>query len=202
MGLEELKNNKIINDAVELIIADKTFLNKCETNFNKIFEDGKIDGDDIPLIISLVLMIYKNHTKIKINKNNLKNVFILLIFTLIDKFKGESPIDTDMIMMLLEPQIDLLFMSVNLPKMNCGFCGSKPAENEDNEINKLKINKIDKLKIKKVEVPKKIDETEKVDKSKKVVESKKEDVVSPQESVEKEILLPSIELVKKTDLEV
>jgi len=47
MGLEELKNNKIINDAVELIIADKTFLNKCETNFNKIFEDGKIDGDDI-----------------------------------------------------------------------------------------------------------------------------------------------------------
>ena len=81
MGLEELKNNKIINDAVELIIADKTFLNKCETNFNKIFEDGKIDGDDIPLIISLVLMIYKNHTKIKINKNNLKNVFILLIFS-------------------------------------------------------------------------------------------------------------------------
>ena len=152
MGLEELKNNKIINDAVELIIADKTFLNKCETNFNKIFEDGKIDGDDIPLIISLVLMIYKNHTKIKINKNNLKNVFILLIFTLIDKFKGESPIDTD--------------------------------------INKLKINKIDKLKIKKV------------DESKKVVESKKEDVVSHQESVKKEILLPSIELVKKTDLEV
>ena len=190
MGLEELKNNKIINDAVELIIADKTFLNKCETNFNKIFEDGKIDGDDIPLIISLVLMIYKNHTKIKINKNNLKNVFILLIFTLIDKFKGESPIDTDMIMMLLEPQIDLLFMSVNLPKMKCGFCGSKPAENEDNEINKLKINKIDKLKIKKV------------DESKKVVESKKEDVVSHQESVKKEILLPSIELVKKTDLEV
>jgi len=141
-------------------------------------------------------MIYKNHTKIKINKNNLKNVFILLIFTLIDKFKGESPIDTDMIMMLLEPQIDLLFMSVNLPKMKCGFCGSKPAENEDNEINKLKINKIDKLKIKKV------DESKKIDKSKKVVESKKEDVVSPQESVEKEILLPSIELVKKTDLEV
>ena len=87
-------------------------------------------------------------------------------------------------------------MSVNLPKMKCGFCGSKPAENEDNEINKLKINKIDKLKIKKV------DESKKIDKSKKVVESKKEDVVSPQESVEKEILLPSIELVKKTDLEV
>ena len=48
-------------------------------------------------------------------------------------------------MMLLEPQIDLLFMSVNLPKMSC--CGSKPVEDEDNLVNKLKINKIEKKKV-------------------------------------------------------
>lgn len=145
MILEELKNNKVIQDAVKSIIDDKIFLNKCEMNFKKIFEDGKIDGDDIPLIINLVLTIYKNHTKIKIEKKNLKGVFLLLIFTLIDKFKGESTFDTDMIMMLLEPQIDLLFMSVNLPKMNC--CGSRPVEDEDNIVNKLKVNKIEKMKV-------------------------------------------------------
>lgn len=144
MILEELKNNKIIQDTVKIIIEDKTFLNKCEMSFKKIFEDGKIDGDDIPLIINLVLTIYKNHTKVKINKKNMKGVFLLLIFTLIDKFKGDSPIDTDMIMMLLEPQVDLLFMSVNIPKMKC--CGSRP-EDEDNTINKLKINKIEKTKV-------------------------------------------------------
>lgn len=145
MILEELKNNKVIQDAVKSIIDDKIFLNKCEMNFKKIFEDGKIDGDDIPLIINLVLTIYKNHTKIKIEKKNLKGVFLLLIFTLIDKFKGDSTFDTDMIMMLLEPQIDLLFMSVNLPKMSC--CGSRPVEDEDNIVNKLKVNKIEKMKV-------------------------------------------------------
>ena len=143
MILEELKNNKVIQDAVKSIIDDKIFLNKCEMNFKKIFEDGKIDGDDIPLIINLVLTIYKNHTKIKIEKKNLKGVFLLLIFTLIDKFKGDSTFDTDMIMMLLEPQIDLLFMSVNLPKMSC--CGSRPVEDEDNIVTKLKVNKIEKM---------------------------------------------------------
>lgn len=145
MIIEELKNNKVIQDAVKSIIDDKIFLNKCEMNFKKIFEDGKIDGDDIPLIINLVLTIYKNHTKIKIEKKNLKGVFLLLIFTLIDKFKGDSTFDTDMIMMLLEPQIDLLFMSVNLPKMSC--CGSRPVEDEDNIVNKLKVNKIEKMKV-------------------------------------------------------
>ena len=113
MNIDDLKNNKLIADSVKLIIEDKEFMDKCEANFNKIFEDGKIDGDDIPLIINLVLTVYKNHTKIKINKNNMKDVFMLLIMTLVDKFKGESPIDTSTIMMLLEPQIDLLFMTLN-----------------------------------------------------------------------------------------
>lgn len=145
MILEELKNNNVIQETVNKIIEDKIFLNKCELNFKKIFEDGKIDNDDIPLIINLVLTIYKNNTKIKISKDKLKGVFILLIFTLIEKFKGETTIDTTLLMMLLEPQIDLLFMSVNLPKMSC--CGSKPVEDEDNLVNKLKINKIEKKKV-------------------------------------------------------
>ena len=55
MILEELKNNNVIQETVNKIIEDKIFLNKCELNFKKIFEDGKIDNDDIPLIINLVL---------------------------------------------------------------------------------------------------------------------------------------------------
>ena len=153
MNIIELKNNKLIADTVKLIIDDKAFLDTCEINFNKIFEDGKIDGDDIPLIINLVLIIYKNHTKININKNNMKGVFMLLIVTLIDKFKGESLIDDAMIMMLLEPQIDLLFMSVNLPKMKCPFCSSRPVEDEVNVVNKLKLNKLDIIKKKEQIIP-------------------------------------------------
>jgi len=160
MNIDELRNNKLIADSVKLIIDDKVFMNKCEVNFNKIFEDGKIDGDDIPLIINLILTVYKNHNKIKISKDKLKDVFILLIMTLIDKFKDKSPIDTDTIMMLLEPQIDLLFMSVKLPKMSC--CGSKPVEDEGNVVNKLKLNKLEKTKKKVQLIPESIIIKEKI----------------------------------------
>ena len=81
----------------------------------------------------------------------MKDVFMLLIMTLVDKFTGELPIETDTIMILLEPQIDLLFMSVNLPKMSC--CGSKPVEDETNVVNKLKLNKLEKTKKKEQLIP-------------------------------------------------
>ena len=71
-------------------------------------------------------MLYKNNHKIKIKKDLLKDVFLLLICDLLDRFKGDNQIDADVILMLLEPQIDLLFMSVNLPK--CGCCGSRPRK--------------------------------------------------------------------------
>lgn len=142
MLLSELKENKQVCDAVKSIVSDKVFLKKCELNFHKIFEDGKVDGDDIPLLINLVLMLYKNNHKIKIKKDLLKDVFLLLICDLLDRFKGDNQIDADIILMLLEPQIDLLFMSVNLPK--CGCCSSRPPKDEEvNMMNKIKLSKLE-----------------------------------------------------------
>jgi hypothetical protein len=143
MSINELRENKIVMDAVKKFISDKAFLKRCESYFKKIMEDGKIDGDDVPLIINLVLMVYKNHKKVKIDKNALKDFFKLLICELIDRFKEDTPVDFDVIIMLLEPQIDLLFMSVKLP--SCGLCGSKPTHDDERVVmNKIKINKLQK----------------------------------------------------------
>jgi hypothetical protein len=149
MLFKDLKNNPEIEKIVDLIINDENFLHKCEYNFQKIFEDGKIDNHDIPLIINLVLTIHNNYTKVKIKKQNLKQVLLLLITTLINKFKNDIMIDESLILNLLEPQIDLLLMSVSLKgKMSC--CGSKPnrklEEKEENLVNKIKLNKIEQKK--------------------------------------------------------
>ena len=72
MRIEQLENNEIVKQIVNDIISDQTFKNKCKLNFEQIFEDGKIDKDDIPLIINLILTIYQNHTKINISKIHLK----------------------------------------------------------------------------------------------------------------------------------
>ena len=142
MLIKDLEKNEVVNTLVNNIISDKTFKDKCEVNFKKIFDDGKIDTDDIPIIINLVLTIYNNHNKIKVSKENMKPVFMLLISKLLNEFKGDIPIDESVVLLMLEPQIDLLLMSVaSLGKIKLPCCGSKPQkDDEDNVVNKIKIN--------------------------------------------------------------
>ena len=154
MRIEQLENNEIVKQVVDDIISDKTFKDKCKLNFEQIFEDGKLDRDDIPLIINLILTLYQNHTKINISKIHLKPVFMLLISRLIEEFKGESELDQNLILLLIEPQIDLLLMSLNVNcskwfrKMCC--CCDKPEDKEEKETNvlqRMKLNKIEKQKM-------------------------------------------------------
>jgi hypothetical protein len=67
MLIKGLGKNIVIKELVNRIIADKEFKKKCEFNFKKIFEGGKVDRGDIPLIINLFLVIYKNQSKVKKN---------------------------------------------------------------------------------------------------------------------------------------
>ena len=112
MNIKDLEKNDIVKALVNSIIADKTFKSKCEMNFKQIFDDGKVDKDDIPIIINLVLTIYNNHNKIKVSKKNMKPVFMLLISKLLIEFKGDIMLDESLILLMLEPQIDILLMSV------------------------------------------------------------------------------------------
>jgi hypothetical protein len=149
MLIQDLEKNIVIKELVNRIIADKEFKKKCEFNFEKIFEDGKVDRDDIPLIINLFLVVYKNQSKIKISKKQLKPVFMLLISKLLVEFKGESDLDEEVILILIEPQIDLLLMSVNFEAGKFPCCCFKPKsddEKEENEVNKMKLNRLDKVK--------------------------------------------------------
>tara|TARA_Y100000389_G_scaffold28147_1_gene24104 strand:- start:676 stop:1251 length:576 start_codon:yes stop_codon:yes gene_type:complete len=183
MLIKDLEKNEVVNTLVNNIISDKTFKEKCEVNFKKIFDDGKIDNDDIPIIINLVLTIYNNHNKIKVSKENMKPVFMLLISKLLNEFKGDIPIDESVVLLMLEPQIDLLLMSVaSLGKIKLPCCGSKPQkDDEDNVVNKIKINRIDKDKTKKIVV--------------------KEEQVIKVEEIKQEDILPEI-IVEEQDKEV
>lgn len=150
MLIKDLEKNIVIKELVNTIIADKDFKEKCKFNFQKIFEDGRVDRDDIPLIINLFLVIYKNQSSIKVSKKNLKPVFMLLISKLLNEFKGESDLDEDIIILLIEPQIDLLLMSIKFEKgkFPCCCCSAKPDdEKEENTVNKMKINRLDKIKM-------------------------------------------------------
>ena len=128
---------------VDQILDDPEFKARCKKNFDLIFADKVVTKDDIPLIINLILSVYQNHTKIRIKKIDLKPVFMVLITQLLDEFKGDTKLDTQMIVLLIEPQIDLLLMSVQVSRCPSWLCGSKPQD-EESVLNKMKVNKVDK----------------------------------------------------------
>ena len=159
MKIEDLEKNDVVLALVNNIISDKTFKSKCEMNFKQIFEDGKVDTDDIPIIINLILTIYNNHNKIKVSKVNMKPVFMLLISKLLQEFKGDIMLDESLILLMLEPQIDLLLMSVGtISDLKLPCCGSRPTEeDEGNTMNKMRLNKMEKQK--KADAPVTVEET-------------------------------------------
>ena len=144
-----IRSNTQIQSIVDSILKDETFKQQCRSHFKQIFADDVIDKDDIPIIINLVLTVIQNHRKIKLSNFNLKPILVLLLITLINEFKGDSQLDETLLVLLIEPQLDLLLMSLDLSTCNWCCCGSRP-ETQDNVVNKLKVNKIDKQKFTKI----------------------------------------------------
>jgi len=143
MEMEMIKKHNTIKTIVDSIMADKNFYKVCEEGFKDIYEDGVIDEKDIPMIINLLLTAYVTHSKIKITKKHKKQVLILLVHTLIETFQVNNTINTDIIMLLIEPQIDLILLSIDLPK--CKWCSSRPID-EGKVINNIKLNRLNNIK--------------------------------------------------------
>lgn len=138
MNFEELKNKKIISDIVKALLDNDKFYNDCKKNIISIFNDKIIDSNDIPAILNLIILCFNNYNKISIDKKDIKEVLILLFIELINKININISISNEEIIRLLEPNIDLLLISINFNK-NCfrnfieNCCGCCYKEN--NKIN-------------------------------------------------------------------
>ena len=58
----------------KVLLSDKVFCAKITEFVDKIFEDGVIDAQDIPTLITGVVYIYNNHAKVKVPKDKIGEV--------------------------------------------------------------------------------------------------------------------------------
>ena len=125
----ELLNNELVNNLAKSIVDNDSFFEKCKKSLNNILKDNIIDSKDIPHILNLLVITFNSDININIDKNKIKDVFILVFVHLIDKLELNKNIDLDNIILLLEPQIDLLLIKINNNKnfkFNC--CSSKKID--------------------------------------------------------------------------
>lgn len=149
MNLQTLENDETIKDIVTSIMGDKLFYDTCQKNLKEIFEDNEINNEDIPNIINILLSAYVNYNKVNFNKKNTKKVLMLLLYKLINEFQTNKNINNEQLLLLIEPQIDLLLLNINISK--CKWCSSRPLD-EESVLNRVKLNNINKNKLKPVNI--------------------------------------------------
>ena len=137
--MEQITHDKTIETIVDNILSNQSFSESCKSIFDEIYKDKKLDQNDIPDLIKLIFILYKNKNKIRISKKNIKRVFIFLIFKLIEEYVPEknNQIEKYDLIKLIEPVIDLILFSLDDFSFSC-CCKSKNSESTDYIIKKIK----------------------------------------------------------------
>ena len=139
MNIDNLKKDANIKSIVDSIMNNTTFTDKCEKSFKEIYSDGKLDQNDIPMIINLLMTIYVNTNNINIKNEHLKNVLLLMVISLLEKYNKDTTLDSNLLLQLIEPHIDLLLLNINVSK--CKWCSSRPNIEDNDIVNNIKLKK-------------------------------------------------------------
>ena len=112
MNINQIKGNKLIVNIVKEILDNDSFYNECEKSIKEIYADKKITIEDTPFILKILVSVYNNYSTVKIDKKDIKEVFILLFVEILNKLNNNKEEDYQPIIELLSPQIDLLLISI------------------------------------------------------------------------------------------
>ena len=129
--------SKIAEIVVRELLDDDNFVNECKDELIKIMQDKKFDVNDMPEVMSLVVLVLEKYDKIKIDSEDVVEVFRLLIIELLKKhniIENSSP----EIEKMLESCLKLLVLKVKTSSFwsklfkCCKCCKSKEYEKVNN----------------------------------------------------------------------
>ena len=115
-------NDQLVNKIANEILLNEKFKNDCKNNIASILKDGKLDSDDTPFIISLVVDIYNNYTEFEITEDKLAGVFNVIIMSLLEEMKLLTPDNKEVVDKLVKSSLKLLFTQVKQRKLMQKIC--------------------------------------------------------------------------------
>ena len=111
-------NQKIIEKIIEELLDDDAFVYECRKEIEDIFEDQKIDIEDIPEILSLIIIIsQKYYLFMNITDDDIYEIFSILIIELFKKFNIlQEKDDNPKINKVIQSSLKLLVYHVKIKK--------------------------------------------------------------------------------------
>ena len=115
----KMETKKIIEDIVAELLDDDEFVYDCRIQIEEIVKDNKIDYDDIPEILSLVIILsQKYYLFFDITEQDIYEIFSILIIELLKKFKILNR-DDPKVNKIIQSSLKLLVLHVKINKNRC-----------------------------------------------------------------------------------
>lgn len=115
------------NDSIsDKIINDPKFRNSLVNSLKVITSDGKIDQNDIPEMIIMVIDIYNNMGKFKLTSDDFVIVMSDVVSKILDEYKLIDSSQKDNINKLINTALKLAVIQVKFVKTNCKWNCFKP----------------------------------------------------------------------------
>ncbi len=113
--------SKLSENIVRELLDDDIFVNKCKSELNEIMKDKKFDSGDLPEVMSLIVLVTEKYDTFDIDKNDIVEVFRLLIVELLKRLnlieESNSEIDK-----MLESCLKLLVLKVKTKSLWQKIC--------------------------------------------------------------------------------
>jgi hypothetical protein len=102
--------SEILHKATQKLIEDPIFLKIIETKIKSIMNDGKIDKNDIPDIILLLVYCTNNLKKFNLSYNELSNVLEETVLYILNHFDVIPDDKKDEFMEMIQTMIKLVML--------------------------------------------------------------------------------------------
>ena len=112
-------NQKLIEQLIKQLLDDDEFVLECRIQIEEMYKDKKIDINDIPEILSLIVILsQKYYLFTNITQQDIYEIFLTLIVELFKKFNIFEE-DDPKINMMIESCLKLLVLQIKIKKSNC-----------------------------------------------------------------------------------
>jgi len=128
--------SKLAENIVRELLDDDEFVNDCKNELNEIMKDKKFDFGDLPEVMSLVVLVAEKYDTFNVDKNDIIEVFRLLIVELLKRLNIIEESNPE-INKMLESCLKLLVLKVktkSLWQKMCKCCKCCKPKKEKKEI--------------------------------------------------------------------
>jgi precorrin-2 methylase len=97
---------------VNALVRNESFRKSLIQTYKEVTEDGKLNEKDVPVLVKFISLNYNNIRNLRIQRDQIKDVFIAVIKTIIIEENLSTEEELDNILPFLDTALDLLVIQI------------------------------------------------------------------------------------------